>query len=299
MLFMPWRSEDVELIAGFATFADSYNAHLESIEPVQQIFASNSRAVDNAVDLMQNLADVESAWDSVAPGARAEAAECDAEGTEQVTDYDAIEVLAPGQQTWNERQPLSERFRTEDISNVMSNEDYCRAVRSLTSMQLEAVMFNRRWIKRFVASVNRGLPEPEPYFVFLSGPGGVGKSHVIRLIHTDCIKLLRHSRRNGTEYYDADDVMVLLTAPTGTAAFNISGLTIHSALCLNDLQGGKLSAENLNSLRNALGKLTVLIIDEVSMVGAPMMAQVDRRLRQIKSTDKLFGGVCVLAVGDL
>ena len=160
-------------------------------------------------------------------------------------------------------------------------------------------MFNRRWLKQFVAAVNRGLPQPEPYFVFLSGCGGVGKSHVIRLIHTDCVKLLRLCRRGSAEYYDSNDVMVLLTAPTGTAAFNIAGLTVHSALLINDLQGGKLSAENLNSLRNCLGNLTVLVIDEVSMVGAQMLSQIDRRLRQIKSTDKLFGGLCVLAVGDM
>ena len=299
MLFMPWKLEDVDLLDGHATFGESYQTHLESIEPVQQTFASNSRQVNNAMDHLENIADLESAWDSVAPGAQAEDAECEVEGTEQVTDYDGVEVLAPGQQAWTERQPLSERFRTEQNSSVMSNEEYCRAVRNLTSKQLEAVKFNRGWLKRYVAAVNRGVPEPDPYFVFLSGSGGVGKSHVIRLIHSDCINLLRHCRRNGAECYDAGDVMVLLTAPTGTAAFNIGGLTLHSALLINDMQGGKLSAENLNSLRNCLGRLRVLVIDEVSMVGAQMISQIDRRLRQIKSSDKLFGGVCVLAVGDL
>ena len=39
---------------------------------------------------------------------------------------------------------------------------------------------------------HRGKPI-EPYHVFMSGPGGVGKSHVIRLIHSDTLNLLRLS----------------------------------------------------------------------------------------------------------
>ena len=54
--------------------------------------------------------------------------------------------------------------------------------------------------------------------------GGVGKSHVIKLIHSDTLKLLRLSGS-----FEPDDVVVLLTAPTGVAAFNINGMTLHSA----------------------------------------------------------------------
>ena len=61
----------------------------------------------------------------------------------------------------------------------------------------------------------------------MSGPGGVGKTHVIKLIHSDTVKLLRLS---GT--IEPDDVTVLLTAPTGAAAFIIGGMTLHSALVL-------------------------------------------------------------------
>ena len=59
--------------------------------------------------------------------------------------------------------------------------------------------------------------------MFLSGPGGVGKSHVIRLIQSD-LKL--------TGMFEPGDVIVLLTAPTGVAAFNISDMTLHLALLL-------------------------------------------------------------------
>ena len=72
-------------------------------------------------------------------------------------------------------------------------------------------------MQKTVIALKQGKPI-KPYHVFVSGPGGVGKSHVIRLIHSDTIKLLRLSGA-----IEPDDVTVLLTAPTGVAAFLING----------------------------------------------------------------------------
>ena len=135
--------------------------------------------------------------------------------------------------------------------------------------------------------------------MFLSGPGGVGKSHVIKLFYSDTLKFLRLSGA-----IEPDDVIVLLTAPTGVAAFNINGITLHSALLLGS---GKYTGlqplihERLNTLRTKLSKLTLVIIDEVSMVGSNMLLEIHKRLQQIKgvSDDVTFGGVSILAVGDL
>jgi len=66
-----------------------------------------------------------------------------------------------------------------------------------------------------------------PYRVLLSGPVGVGKSHVIKLIQLDTIRLMKQS---GT--VEQDDVLVLLTAPAGITAFNVNGMTLHSAFLL-------------------------------------------------------------------
>ena len=62
--------------------------------------------------------------------------------------------------------------------------------------------------------------------MFVSCPGGVGKSHVISLIRNDTVRLLRL-------HVWEDTVAALLTAPTGGAAFNIEGMTLHSGLVLS------------------------------------------------------------------
>lgn len=121
-------------------------------------------------------------------------------------------------------------------------------------------------VKKTVIPLKQGNPI-EPYRVFVSGPGGVGKSHVIRLIHSDTIKML------GT--IEPDDVVVLLTAPTGAAAFIINGMTLHSALLLGRGKYGAfqpLNHDRLNSLRSKLSRLALLIIDEISIVGSQHVA---------------------------
>ena len=62
---------------------------------------------------------------------------------------------------------------------------------------------------------------------------------------------------------------MLLTAPTGVAAFTIGGMTFHSALLFGHSKFGfqPLSNDIRSTLRYKLSKLMLLIIDEVSMVG--------------------------------
>ncbi len=107
------------------------------------------------------------------------------------------------------------------------------------------------------------------------------------------IKLVQSDQSGRVE---PDDVLVLLTAPTGV--FNVNGMTLHSAFLLGRGKYGgfqQLGHDKVNTLRSKLSKLVLLIIDEVSMVGCKHV------LQQIKSVlpDVMFGDVSVLAVGDL
>ena len=120
------------------------------------------------------------------------------------------------------------------------------------------------WCKKAVLALKEGKPV-EHCHVFLSGPGGVGKSHVITLVHSDTLKLLKLSAA-----FEPDDVIALLTAPTGVAAFNINGMTLHSAFLLGRSKYSgfqPVSYDRRNTRQTKLSHLMFVIIDEVSMVG--------------------------------
>ena len=90
-------------------------------------------------------------------------------------------------------------------------------------------------------------------------------------------------------------MVALLTAPTGVS-IQWHGITFSIPSKYSGFQ--PLSHD---TLRTKLSRLMFVIIDEVSMVGSNMLLEIHKRLQQIKgvSDDKVFGGVSILAVGDL
>ena len=100
----------------------------------------------------------------------------------------------------------------------------------------------------------------------------------------------------GSEADTLHDIVCLLTAPTGPAAYNMHGQTIHSAFsfpqCVYEQQ--TISQARLSSLRVKYSDLTLLIIDEISMVGTDFLHLLSKRLNEIKGTpNALFGGISV------
>ena len=98
---------------------------------------------------------------------------------------------------------------------------------------------------------------------------------------------------------------MLLCAPTGKAAFNIGGVTIHNAfnfgfnLDKELSENRKLSADMKNTLRCKYQKLKLIIIDEVSMVGSKMLHSMNRILQDIFDNTEPFGGISIVVFGDM
>jgi ATP-dependent exoDNAse (exonuclease V) alpha subunit len=104
----------------------------------------------------------------------------------------------------------------------------------------------------------------------------------------------------------------MMCAPTGVAAFNIGGRTLHSALAIPVDQknyGSQLVAplqgDQLTNLQRLFEDVEYLIIDEISMVSDAMLAKVNIRLNQIKCTQEqldaggmYFGNISVIVIGD-
>ena len=93
--------------------------------------------------------------------------------------------------------------------------EYTKCMQQLNKKQKIVVMYHRKWCKETVLALKQNKPV-KPYCLFLSGPGGVGKNHVVKILHTDTVKLLECAHQ-----IQADDVSILLTAATGVAVHNI------------------------------------------------------------------------------
>ena len=124
--------------------------------------------------------------------------------------------------------------------------------------------------------------------LFLTGKAGTGKTTFLKRICKDCPK------------------RVVVTAPTGVAAINANGVTLHSLFQLpfapyipgtpfSKFETKKFAKSKIKLIR----AIDVLIIDEISMVRADVLDAIDIVLRRFRNRHVPFGGVQLLMIGDL
>ena len=95
-------------------------------------------------------------------------------------------------------------------------------------------------------------------------------------------------------------MMINLLSPTGSAAFQIGGSTIHSAFLLHDNYKSKPSWEKRSKMQLKLECMMLSITDEISMVGFKQFQSMNQTMCTLKgTTDGNWGDIFVLAVGDL
>lgn len=136
--------------------------------------------------------------------------------------------------------------------------------------------------------------------IFLTGKAGTGKTTFLRKIRS-----MTHKR-------------MIVVAPTGVAAINAGGVTIHSffqlpfgpqipesATTVNDFrtEDAKSVAARMQKINrtkiNIIRSLDLLVIDEISMVRADLLDAIDSVLRRYRNKQLPFGGVQLLMIGDL
>lgn len=128
--------------------------------------------------------------------------------------------------------------------------------------------------------------------IFLTGKAGTGKTTFLHHLKSKSLKRMA------------------VVAPTGVAAINAGGVTIHSFFQLPfgpyiaqsvsaGQSAGQRSHKFNNEKINLIRSLDLLVIDEISMVRADMLDGIDEVLRRYKNHSKPFGGVQLLMIGDL
>ena len=126
------------------------------------------------------------------------------------------------------------------------------------------------------------------YRIFLSGPGGTGKSHVVHFIQRDMSHFFKHTVKP-----DDDQPIVLITAPTGSAAFQTGGCAIHSAFLLHDNYKSKPIWEKRSKMQLKLEHMMLSITDEISMVSFKQFQSMNQAMCILKgTTDSSWGDMC-------
>ncbi|MBU4069976.1 MAG: AAA family ATPase [Nanoarchaeota archaeon] len=116
--------------------------------------------------------------------------------------------------------------------------------------------------------------------ILITGPGGTGKSTILK-------KFKEKTKKN-----------CVILSPTGIAANNVGGQTIHSFFKLDI---GVQTPETMNKERWSplYEKIDLIIIDEISMVRKDVFEYMDKIMRKYKDSAKPFGGVKLILFGDL
>lgn len=160
------------------------------------------------------------------------------------------------------------------------------------------VLKQRRCVQYILSSVldgpgSKDKGSMERLRLLIHGPGGCGKSVVTKAT----AQMLRQGGK-GT----------VLAAPTGVAAFNVNGITLHSSLLLpvENQSYGKVCdvplprGEQLALLQSFWRHVDVLMVDELSFVSSELLDRIDKHLRLARDLPHLpFGGVHIILIGDL
>ena len=125
------------------------------------------------------------------------------------------------------------------------------------------------------------LEEDSQHFIYLTGAAGTGKTTLIQRVKDECL------------------LKKIVVAPTGVAALNIRGSTINSAFRIGFDTFPVIQESKDPRFKKLLKNLELLIIDEISMVRAPMLDAISETLQIHRNSSKPFGGIHVLACGDL
>lgn len=169
--------------------------------------------------------------------------------------------------------------RLKDAEDQINSLKYLLEAERKRNNELAGMEITPEFLEARKAVYDKDIP-----FVFISGGAGTGKSQFIKYV------------------LQANVPDLAVVAPTGLAARNANGRTIHSLFAFKPAPYATLQSIPKSYSRqqiHTLLSIKTLVIDEISMVRADLLDLIDAALRKLHGSTLPFGGVKIVAVGDL
>ena len=290
MLYYPLRKE-IDLPEATKMYEETFNG----IQKVQLVKSQVMEHLEGVEEARYHLEQLESEIDFTEIGK-----DLDAMG-QHANEY--CDELEAEESEYEHLDPcdVSNRIESKTSSGlykrieIPSDNDLRESTRKLDRHQRDVLSVVLKYAKDIVKSRKLHNRTPDPPLYMMHGGAGAGKSTVIRLTAQWFQRIVQQ------EGQDVECPCVVIASFCGTAASNVDGQTLHSSFGFSfDNKHNSLPDKSRDMRKAILKYLKLVIIDEVSMVKADMLMQLDLRLQEI--TEKMgvpFGGVGVLVFGDL
>ena len=290
LLYIPWKENELNLLQNFTNYIEAYNFHQQEIQNKMKIYEPAAQIIEHAFieyesdpdKFIQNDRDIEENNNTIP--------------TEIETSEHIYQILHPQGNEENHSYDIASDLQIRNYNYINSIESNTKIIDNTKYIQLINSLNEKQYLF-FSYIMTQGLQNSKQILTCLHGGAGTGKSHVLSAIYQGLYRLF-----NKEPGQQVNDLITLLIAPTGKAAYNIEGSTIHCAFHIPANQSlstyNKLSWDTLNTLRAKYTNLKWIICDEISMVSNNMLKYINLRLQEIKSNSLQFGGINIIAVGD-
>ena len=197
--------------------------------------------------------------------------------------------LDDARHTWETLQDVSHQYSDESLERSTLNDDY-------QQLFVDIVLTHVEEITKYIYTGGTSSPV-KPLRLLLLGTAGTGETTTVQTALQECLRRLQKMKLPFN--------FLRVAAPTGCAAFNMhfNATTIHRLIHHFRLGSfSELSDTALNILQNHLKEMSILFLDEMSMIGRQFMGRVDSRLNQanagLNPTGASLGGVSSIFSGD-
>ena len=270
ILFLPFRDENKDIHS--CNVKDLYFDNQDEIEGNRSRFEKHKTLID-AIEDVENR-----------------------ENEEELDDIEEEESPYFGEETTDEKDivDFEKKLKAEakkTLSNFnagsieMNDDTYLEIIGNLNSGQ-------HKIFDDFVERINSNC---DPFYLYIGGEAGTGKSYLLKAMINAAKKVGKHS---GAEL---DKPVCITLAPTGVAAYLVNGTTIESGLGIQpskDRAYYRNPASRNSRLRFLYEDLKCIFLDEVSMCGSDMMAKMNFRMQEIMGNSNFMGGVSLVCTGD-